>query len=92
MKYLIKSASPEAIYFAIVKAMSKLSPVIEQLKRWRTTNGLTQVEAIEVLRSKGLPVSLDTLQNWEIGRNTPRGLAAVALSDFLAQHPKITTK
>lgn len=43
------------------------------LKKWRGKR--TQAEAAELL---GVP--LKTLQNWEHGRNEPRGLAAELLS------------
>jgi DNA-binding transcriptional regulator YiaG len=91
MKQHIQSASPEALWFAIINAMSnELSPLIQLLKKWRTTNGLTQAEAVAVFTAEGLPVTLDTLQNWEIGRRAPRALAAVALADFLKRHSTIT--
>jgi DNA-binding transcriptional regulator YiaG len=91
MQQHIESASPEPLCFAIINAMSnELSPLIQLLKKWRTTNDLTQAEAVKVFQEQGLPVTLDTLQNWEIGRRAPRGLAAVALSDFLKRHSKIT--
>jgi len=90
MKQHIESASPEALSFAIMNAMSdELSPLIQLLKEWRTSNELTQAEAVKVFQEQGLPVTLDTLQNWEIGRRAPRGLAAVALSDFLNRHSRI---
>jgi DNA-binding transcriptional regulator YiaG len=40
-------------------------------KAWREVMGMTQVEAAEHL---GVP-SVRTLQNWEIGRTMPTGLA-----------------
>ena len=90
MKQHIESASPDALCFAIMNAMSnELSPLIQLLKEWRTINELTQAEAVAAFQAEGLPVTLDTLQNWEIGRRAPRGLAAVALSDFLKRHSKI---
>jgi len=66
----IESASPEALCFAIIHALS---------------NELTQAEAVAVFQAEGLPVTLDTLQNWKIGRRTPRGLSAVTLSEFLKE-------
>jgi hypothetical protein len=91
MRQHIESASPKALCFAIINAMSnELSPLIQLLKKWRTTNDLTQAEAVKMFQEQGLPITLDTLQNWEIGRRAPRGLAAVALSDFLKRHSKIT--
>jgi hypothetical protein len=35
-------------------------------------------------------VTLDSLQNWETGRNSPSPLAAAALADFLNRHQKVT--
>jgi DNA-binding transcriptional regulator YiaG len=87
MKQQIKSASPQAICVAMMTAMS--NDWIERLKEWRAVNGLTQAQAVAVFQAEGLPVTLDALQNWEIGRRAPRGLAAVALSDFLKRHSKI---
>jgi DNA-binding transcriptional regulator YiaG len=70
--------------------MSKeLAPVIEELKKWRIKNKLSQSQATRVLNTAGLPISLDSLQNWEIGRNNPSPLAAVALLDFLNRNPEV---
>jgi hypothetical protein len=49
--------------------------LIQLLKKWRTANELTQAEAVKVFHEQGLPVTLDTLQNWEIGRRAPRSLS-----------------
>jgi DNA-binding transcriptional regulator YiaG len=68
---------------------NELTPLIQRLKQWRTDNELTQAQAVNVFKEQGLPITLDTLQNWEIGRRAPRGLSAVALSDFLKRHSKI---
>jgi DNA-binding transcriptional regulator YiaG len=68
---------------------NELSPLIQLLKQWRAANQLSQAEAVEVFQSKGMPVSLKALQNWEIGRRSPRGLSTVALSEFLKRHPRI---
>jgi hypothetical protein len=76
--------------FAIMNVMANdLSPLIRLLKEWRVVNGLSQAKAVELFRTEGLPVTLDTLQNWEIGRRTPSQFAAVALSDFLKRHAQI---
>ena len=89
MKQQIQSASPEALGFAIINAMSnELSPLIQLLKKWRTANDLTQAQAVAAFQAEGLPVTLDSLQNWEIG-HTPSRFAAVALSDFLKRHANI---
>jgi DNA-binding transcriptional regulator YiaG len=72
-------------------AMPKpLSPVIEQLKRWRAKNKLSQAQAIEVFKAASLPITLDALQNWEVGRNSPSPLAATALANFLSRHHTVT--
>jgi DNA-binding transcriptional regulator YiaG len=73
------------------RAMPKpTSPVIEQLKQWRAKNKLSQAQAIKVFRAASLPITLDALQNWEIGRNSPSPLAATALADFLSRHHTVT--
>jgi len=90
MNQQLISSSREALCFAILRLMSKdLTPLIQGLKKWREANGLSQAEAVNVFEEQGLPITLDTLQNWEIGRRAPRGLSAVALADFLKRHPKI---
>jgi hypothetical protein len=87
----LRSFSPEALCFAIVGVMSnELTPLIKRLKKWRADNELTQAEAVNVFKEQGLPITLDTLQNWEIGWRAPRGLSAVALNDFLKRHSQIT--
>ena len=89
----LQSSSREALYFGIMNGMSnELSPLIQQLKKWRKANELTQTKAVALFNAEGLPVTLDTLQNWEIGRFAPSRFAAVALADFLKRHPKISSK
>jgi hypothetical protein len=63
----------------------ELLPLIQQLKRWRQTQGLSQNEAVRVLKESGIPVTLDSLQAWEIGRWNPRAPIALALAEFLRQ-------
>jgi len=67
-----------------------IAPVIERLKTWREINNLSQSQAVKVLLAAGLPVKVRTLQDWEIGRRSPRALAAAALEKFLEEHPAIT--
>jgi transcriptional regulator with XRE-family HTH domain len=62
----------------------------ERLKAWRKANGFTQSEAVAALNRLGFPVMLNTLQNWEIGRNKPNPYAAPQLDRILRGHPKIT--
>jgi DNA-binding transcriptional regulator YiaG len=91
MSQQTESLSPEALCAAIINVMSnEPSPLIQRLKKWRAANDLSQAQAVAAFKAGGLPVTLDTLQNWESGRNTPRGLSAVALSEFLARHSKIS--
>ena len=58
-------------------------PLIISLKSWREENGFSQSEAVKVLNNTGIPVTLDSLQNWESGRRNPRAELALALADFL---------
>ena len=60
-------------------------PLIISLKRWREENGFSQSDAVKVLNDSGVPVTLDSLQNWESGRRSPRAALALALADFLRQ-------
>ena len=62
------------------------APVIERLKAWREANHLSQSQAVEVLVAAGLPAKLRTLQDWETGRRSPRGLSTSALERFLNEH------
>jgi DNA-binding transcriptional regulator YiaG len=47
-------------------------PLTISLKRWREENGFSQSEAVKVLNDSGIPVTLDSLQNWESDRRNPR--------------------
>jgi DNA-binding XRE family transcriptional regulator len=67
-------------------------PVIVSLKRWRAENGFSQSEAVKVLNDADIAVTLDSLQNWESGRWSPRANVALALADFLRQSPKVPKK
>jgi transcriptional regulator with XRE-family HTH domain len=67
-------------------------PLIISLKRWREQNGFSQSDAVKVLNNTGIPVTLDSLQNWESGRRSPRVELALALADFLRQDPTIPKK
>ena len=58
-------------------------PLIISLKDWREQNGYSQSDAVKVLNNTGIPVTLDSLQNWESGRRNPRAELALALADFL---------
>ncbi|HEY0793927.1 MAG TPA: helix-turn-helix transcriptional regulator [Chthoniobacterales bacterium] len=60
-------------------------PLIQQLKRWRHTQRLSQSEAVRVLNEFGIAVTLASLQAWEIGRWNPRAPVALALAEFLRQ-------
>jgi putative transcriptional regulator len=50
------------------------------LREWRTKKGLSQSQA-----AKALGISIDTLQNWEQGRNRPSGLATLGLLAKLSE-------
>jgi transcriptional regulator with XRE-family HTH domain len=64
-----------------------VAPVIERLKAWREKHNLSQSQTVEALIAAGLPAKLRTLQDWETGRRTPRGLSTSALERFLNEHP-----
>jgi len=64
-------------------------PLIISLKHWREQNGFSQSGAVKVLNNTGIPVTLDSLQNWESGRRSPRAELALALADFLRQDPTV---
>jgi DNA-binding transcriptional regulator YiaG len=67
-------------------------PLIISLKRCREEKGFSQSEAVKVLNKAGIAVTLDSLQNWEVGRRNPRASVALALADFLRQNPKAGKK
>jgi transcriptional regulator with XRE-family HTH domain len=67
-------------------------PLIISLKRWREQNGFSQSDAVKVLKNTGIPVTLDSLQNLESGRRSPRADVALALADFLRQDPRVPKK
>jgi transcriptional regulator with XRE-family HTH domain len=67
-------------------------PLIISLKRWREQNDFSQSDAVKVLNNAGIPVTLDSLQNWESGRRIPRADIALALADFLRQDPTVPKK
>jgi transcriptional regulator with XRE-family HTH domain len=66
-------------------------PLIISLKHWREQNGFSQSDAVRVLKKAGIPVTLDSLQNWESGRRSPRAELALALADFL-RRPTVPKK
>lgn len=57
--------------------MGTTTPTSKRLKAWRKSIKMSQSQAAIKL---GVPVK--TLQNWELGRNEPRGLALTALNDM----------
>ena len=66
-----------------------LPPVVQQLVLWRASNQLSQSEAVRILAGAGLPISVRTLQSWEIGRRSPQAVTAAALTRYLEQHPNV---
>jgi len=74
------------------KISKDLPPVVKQLIWWREVNRLSQSQAATVLVDAGLPVSVRTLQSWEVGRRAPQPLSAIALSRFLEEHPNVGTE
>ena len=70
----------------------ELLPVVIRLKTWRAQNDISQAEAADLLRRRGLPVRLRTLQAWEAGRSSPNRFAVIALAEFLDKHPTVSIK
>jgi transcriptional regulator with XRE-family HTH domain len=66
-------------------------PLIISLKSWREQNGFSQSDAVKVLNNAGIPVTPDSLQNWESGPRSPRAELALALADFL-RRPTVSKK
>lgn len=54
-----------------------------ELRKWRSMKGLSQRQAADVL---GVPKR--TLQEWEQGRRSPRGLARFALWEKLKEQAR----
>jgi hypothetical protein len=54
-------------------------------KRPRENDFICKSDAVKVLNNTGIPVTLDSLQNWESGRRSPRATLALALADFLCR-------
>lgn len=69
------------------KKRPPLLSVIQDLLAWRASQGLSQSQAVAELNRAGAPITLDSLQNWEIGRRKPNGETALALNAFLLKHP-----
>jgi len=67
----------------------ELLSVIQQLKRWREANNLSQSQAVRVLDQAGIKVTIDSLQAWEIGRWSPRANIALVLAEYLKKHSRV---
>lgn len=81
---LLIAAIRQMAYDLIMSAKpATLQPLIQDLLNWRAAAGLSQSQAVAALRTAGLSVTLDSLQNWEIGRRKPNGETALALHAFL---------
>jgi transcriptional regulator with XRE-family HTH domain len=66
----------------------RLAPLIQRLRAWRSAKGLSQAQTAQVLADAGLPISLRTLQQWEIGRRSPQSVTAASLEQFLDEQQK----
>ena len=66
--------------------------LVKRLKAWRKENGLSQRQAADVMVRSGVPVTVRTLQSWEIGDRRPVPMAAKLLETFLASVPKVKEK
>jgi hypothetical protein len=52
----------------------ELLPLVLKLKAWRVINYLSRQRRAFSCKTQGLPVTLKTLRNWEIGRVVPNPL------------------
>lgn len=66
------------------KKRPPLLSVIQDLLAWRAAQGLSQSQAVTELNRAGVPITLDSLQNYEIGRRKPNGEMALTLHAYLA--------
>jgi hypothetical protein len=66
-----------------------LPPVIKRLLTWRKRNNLSRRGALEVMKERGLVVSMSTLTAWEQGARSPGSYSTQLLVAFLRQHPRI---
>jgi transcriptional regulator with XRE-family HTH domain len=69
--------------------MKTLDSTIQKLKSWRAANKLSQRQAGVLMQRHGIPVTIGTLQKWEIGERSPGPFALVALQQFIERHPII---
>ena len=66
-----------------------LPPVIRRLIAWRKRNNLSRRGAAEVMKERGLPVPIRTLEGWEQGNHGPNAYSTLLLTAFLKEHPII---
>ena len=66
-----------------------LPPVIRRLLAWRKRNQLSRRAALEVMKERGLTVSMHTLTAWEQGTRSPGSYSTQLLVAFLRKHPRI---
>jgi hypothetical protein len=67
-------------------------PLITSLKHWAKKTASANLMPLRLLNNTGIPVTLDSLQNWESGRRNPRAELALALADFLPGDPTVPKK
>lgn len=67
------------------KRSPQILALIENLTTWREAQGLSQSQAVKALHDAGVSVTLDSLQNWEIGRYIPNAETALTLHAFFLQ-------
>ena len=67
------------------KKRPPLLSVIQDLLEWRAAQGLSQSQAVAELNRASVPITLDSLQNYEIGRRKPNGEMALALHAYLSK-------
>jgi transcriptional regulator with XRE-family HTH domain len=75
---------------AKVNEKREVSELGTRLKAWREKNGLSQRQAEEVMKGRGVPIDIRTIQQWEQGLRRPSGLAVHAVADFFERFSTIS--
>ena len=73
-----------------VTARKRLPAIVRKLRAWREKNGLSQSQAVAVLKRAGLQTSISSWEKWEMGLRQPAPLSIPTLEAFLEKHPVVT--
>jgi DNA-binding transcriptional regulator YiaG len=73
-----------------VTARKRLPAIVRKLRAWREKNGLSQAQAVAVLKRASLQTSVSSWEKWEMGLRQPAPLSIPTLEAFLDKHPVVT--